>query len=117
MAQLEGISSHPVACYLGEETNAHLATPSFQVVVESEKVSPEPSFLQTKRQLPQLLLIRLVLQALPQLHCPSLDVLQHLNVLSCNEGPRTKHRTQVAASLALSTGGGSLPWSCWPQYF
>ncbi|KAK4825780.1 hypothetical protein QYF61_002343 [Mycteria americana] len=30
LAQLEAISSRPIICYLGEETNTHLATPSFQ---------------------------------------------------------------------------------------
>ena len=34
LAQLEAISPCPVACYLGEETNTHLTTTSFQVVVE-----------------------------------------------------------------------------------
>ena len=36
--QLEAIASHPVASYLGEETNTCLTTTSFQVVVESDKV-------------------------------------------------------------------------------
>ncbi|KAK4828228.1 hypothetical protein QYF61_024723 [Mycteria americana] len=81
LVQREAISSCPMACYLGEETNPHLATTSFQVVVESEKVSPQPPFLRAKQpQFPQPLLIRLLLQTLHQLHCPSLDTLQHLNV-------------------------------------
>ena len=47
---------------------------SFQVVVESKKVPPQPPLLQTKQpQFPQLLLIRLALQTLHQLRCPSLD--------------------------------------------
>jgi len=58
----EAISFCPITCYLGEETDPHLATTSFQVLVESNKVSPQPTFLQAKQpQLPQLLLIRLVL--------------------------------------------------------
>ncbi|KAK4827829.1 hypothetical protein QYF61_021913 [Mycteria americana] len=62
LAQLEAISSCPVTCYLREETNTHLATASFQVVVESDKVSPQSPFLQAKQpQFPQPLLIRLVL--------------------------------------------------------
>ena len=48
LAQLEAISSCPIPCYLGEETNPHLATTSFQVVLESHKVSPQPPFLQAK---------------------------------------------------------------------
>ncbi|KAK4825181.1 hypothetical protein QYF61_024661 [Mycteria americana] len=80
LAQLEAISSCPITCYLGEETDPHLSTTSFQVVVESDEVSPQPPLLQAKQsQLPQLLLIRLVLQTLHQLRCPSLDTLQHLN--------------------------------------
>ncbi|KAK4816766.1 hypothetical protein QYF61_022764 [Mycteria americana] len=38
--------------------------------------------------LPQPLLIRLVLQTLPQLHCPSLDTLQPLNVSLVVRGPK-----------------------------
>ncbi|KAK4820802.1 hypothetical protein QYF61_006927 [Mycteria americana] len=63
LAQLEAISSCPITCYLGEETDPHLSTTSFQVVVESDEVSPQPPFLQAKQsQLPQPLLIRLLLQ-------------------------------------------------------
>ena len=87
--KLEVISSCLIACYLGEETDTHLATTSFQVVVESDKVSPEPPFLQTKQpQFPQLLLIRLVLQTLHQLLCPSLDTLQLLSVFLVVRGPK-----------------------------
>ncbi|KAK4828755.1 hypothetical protein QYF61_000746, partial [Mycteria americana] len=39
-------------------------------------------------QFPQLLLIRLVLQTLHQLRCPSLDTLQHLNVSLVVRGPK-----------------------------
>ncbi|KAK4820816.1 hypothetical protein QYF61_007210 [Mycteria americana] len=89
LAQLEAISSHPITCYLGEETDPHLSTTSFQVVVESNKVSPESPSLQAKQsQLPQPLLIRLLLQTLHQLHCPSLDTLQHLNVFLVVKGPK-----------------------------
>ncbi|KAK4830080.1 LOW QUALITY PROTEIN: hypothetical protein QYF61_008418 [Mycteria americana] len=56
------------------------------VVAESDKVSPQPPFLQTKQpQFPQLLLIRLTLH---QLRCPSLDALQHLNVSLVVRGPK-----------------------------
>ncbi|KAK4826468.1 LOW QUALITY PROTEIN: hypothetical protein QYF61_009195 [Mycteria americana] len=88
LVQLEAISSHPITCYLGEETDPHLSTTSFQVVVESNKVSPQPPFLQAKQsQFPQPPLIRLLLQTLHQLRCPSLDTLQHLNV-SLVGGPK-----------------------------
>ena len=89
LVQLEAISSRPITCYLGEETNPHLATTSFQAVVESNKVSPQPPFLQTKQlQFPQPLLIRPVLLTLHQLRCPSLDALQHLSVFLVGRGPK-----------------------------
>ncbi|KAK4820044.1 hypothetical protein QYF61_017857 [Mycteria americana] len=84
LAQLEAVAPRPITCYLGEETDPHLTTTSFQVVVESDKVSPQPPFLQ----FPQLFFIRLVLQTLHQLRCPSLDTLQHLNVLLVVRGPK-----------------------------
>ena len=62
LMQLQAISSRPIASYLGEETNTCLTTPSFQAVVETNKVSPQPPLLQTKQpRLPQRLLVRLVL--------------------------------------------------------
>ncbi|KAK4832297.1 hypothetical protein QYF61_021696 [Mycteria americana] len=73
LAQLEAISSCPVTCYLGEETDPHLSTTSFQ--------AKQP-------QIPQPLLIRLVLQTLHQLRCPSLHTLQHLNVSLVVGGPK-----------------------------
>ncbi|KAK4830248.1 hypothetical protein QYF61_009315 [Mycteria americana] len=83
LAQLEAISSCPITCYLGEETDTHLSTTSFQIAVESNKVSPRPPFLQAKQpQFPQLLL------TLYQLRCPSLDTLQHLNVSLVAGGPK-----------------------------
>ncbi|KAK4824286.1 hypothetical protein QYF61_013031 [Mycteria americana] len=89
LVQLEAISSCPITCYLGEETDPHLSTTSFQVVVESNKVSPQPPFLRAKQpQFPQPLPIRLVLQTLHQLRCPSLDTLQPLNVSLVVGGPK-----------------------------
>ncbi|KAK4828356.1 hypothetical protein QYF61_026017 [Mycteria americana] len=59
------------------------------VVVESNKVSPQPPFLQAKQsQLPQPLLRRLLLQTLHQLCCPSLHTLQHLNIPLVVGGPK-----------------------------
>lgn len=43
--KLEDISSSVATC-VGEEAAPHLATASFQVVIESIKVFPEPSLLQ-----------------------------------------------------------------------
>jgi len=62
LTQLEAIASRPIASYLGEETNTCLTTTSFQIVVENNKVPPQPPLLQTKQpQLPHLLLTGLVL--------------------------------------------------------
>ncbi|KAK4823306.1 hypothetical protein QYF61_000519, partial [Mycteria americana] len=73
LAQLETISSCPITCYLGEETDPHLSTTSSQA---------------KQSQLPQPLLIRLLLQTLHQLCCPSLDMLQPLNVPLVVGGPK-----------------------------
>jgi len=48
LMQLEAIASRSITSYLGEETNTCLTTTSFQVVVESDKVPPQPPLLQTK---------------------------------------------------------------------
>ncbi|KAK4824081.1 hypothetical protein QYF61_010592 [Mycteria americana] len=110
LAQLEAISSCPMACYLGEETDPHLSTPSFQVVVESDKVSPQPPFLQAKQpQFPQLLLIRLVLQTLHQLLCPSLDTLQPLNVPLVVGGPKVNTVFEVQPHQCRVQGHDHFP--------
>ena len=50
---------------MGEEADSQLTTASLQVVVESDKVFPEPPLLQSKQsQLPQPLLTGLVLYTL-----------------------------------------------------
>ncbi|KAK4827978.1 LOW QUALITY PROTEIN: hypothetical protein QYF61_022680 [Mycteria americana] len=111
LAQLEAISSCPITCYLGEETSPHLSTTSFQVVVESDEVSPQPPFLQAKQsQFLQLLLIRLTLH---QLRCPSLDTLQHLNVSLVVRGPKLNtvfevrpHQCQVQGHDHFPTPAG-----------
>jgi len=45
LTQLEAVASHPIASYLGEETSTHLTTTSFQVVVENNKIPPQPPLL------------------------------------------------------------------------
>ncbi|KAJ7415938.1 hypothetical protein WISP_75203 [Willisornis vidua] len=81
LAQLKTLPSCPTAGHLGEETNPCLAPASFQGVVGRNEDSPEPPLLQAKHpQLPQPFLTGPVLQSLHQ-SCPSLDPLQHLNVL------------------------------------
>ena len=49
LVQLVAIPCHPIGSYTGEEANPHLTTASFQLAVESDYVSPEPPFLQTKQ--------------------------------------------------------------------
>jgi len=42
LMQLEAIASRPVASYLGEETNTHLTTTSFQALRHAFVVQEEP---------------------------------------------------------------------------
>ncbi|KAK4831678.1 hypothetical protein QYF61_018675 [Mycteria americana] len=110
LVQLEAISSCPITCYLGEETDPHLSTTSFQVVVESDEVSPQPPFLQAKQpQLPQPLLIRLLLQTLHQLRCPSLDSLQPLNVPLVVGGPKLNTVVEVRPHQCRVQGHDHFP--------
>ncbi|KAK4828797.1 hypothetical protein QYF61_000854, partial [Mycteria americana] len=110
LAQLEAISSCPITCYLGEETDPHLSTTSFQVVVESNEVSPQPPFLQAKQsQLPQLLLIRLLLQTLHQLRCPSLYALQYLNIPLVVGGPKLNTVFEVRPHQCRVQGHNHFP--------
>ncbi|RMB92490.1 hypothetical protein DUI87_31133 [Hirundo rustica rustica] len=76
---IEAIFCCPLSCYLREESDFYMAMSSFQVLVESGKVSIEACFLQAN--------IPIFFSAFssasvapPQFHCPSLDTLQHLNV-------------------------------------
>ena len=97
---------------MGEETNTHLATPSFQVVVESDKASPQSPFLRSKQpQFPQSLLMGLVLDSSPA----SLPFSGHAPAtqrLSCSEGPKTDllkvqpHQCQVQGHDHCPTPAG-----------
>ena len=49
LVQLQAISPHPVTCHQWEEINPALAVSTFQILEESKKVSPQPSFPQTKQ--------------------------------------------------------------------
>jgi len=42
MVQIKAITSHAITTYSEEEANTHLTTASFQAVLESNNVSPEP---------------------------------------------------------------------------
>ena len=83
----------PFPLILSLVTWAKRPTPSslqpLQVVVQSDKVFPERPLLQTEQsQLPQLLLLRPVLQTPHQLCCPSLGVVQGLDVFLAVRGPK-----------------------------
>ncbi|KAK4828611.1 hypothetical protein QYF61_000063 [Mycteria americana] len=91
---------------------------SFQGVVESDKVSPQPPFLQAKQsQLPQLLLIRLLLQTLHQLRCPSLDTLQHLNVSLVVGDPKLNTVFEVRPHQCQVQGHDHFPSPAGPTIF
>ncbi|KAK4831195.1 hypothetical protein QYF61_015927 [Mycteria americana] len=94
LAQLEAISSCPITRYLGEETDPHLSTTSFQ--------AKQPQF-------PQLLLIRLLLQTLHQLRCPSLDTFQHLNVSLVVGGPKLNTGFEVRPHQCRVQGHNHFP--------
>ena len=82
------ISSGPI-CFPGEEADPLLVTTSLQKIVVCDEVSHEPPLLQTEQsQLPQPLLIRLVLQTPHQFCCPPLDMFQGLNVFLVVRGPK-----------------------------
>jgi len=73
-----------------EEADSPLTSSSLQVVLESDKVTSELPLIQIKQsQFPQLLLIGLMLQSPHQLCCPSLNMLQGLNVLLLLRDPKS----------------------------
>lgn len=77
---------------------------AFQVVV----VGPPSVSLSPDETPPTPSVMRLVFQTLPQHHCPSLDSLQHLNILLVSEGPKlgslssAKHRGTATALAVLA---------------
>lgn len=88
MVQLKTMASCPVSGCLGEEPNPHPATTTFQVAIQSDKVTPEPLFSQAKQpQFPQSFLTGLVFQVSHQPCCPPLQMLNHLNILPKLKGP------------------------------
>ncbi|KAK4820926.1 hypothetical protein QYF61_008647 [Mycteria americana] len=60
-------------------------------------------------QFPQLLLIRLLLQTLHQLRCPSLDTLQHLNVSLAVRGPKLNTVFEVRPHQCRVQGHNHFP--------
>ena len=73
-----------------------LIVSTFQILEESNNVSPQPPPPQTKQpQFLQSLLIGHILQALHKPCCPSLDLLQHLHVLSVLRCPKLNTLLEV----------------------
>ena len=106
LEHLEAIPSCPMTIYTREEADPQLTTTSLQVVIESNKVSPEPPLLQTEQsQLLQLQFIRPVLQTPHQLCCPPLDALQGLDVFLTVRGPKLDRYGCHHASLGLVRPG------------
>ncbi len=109
MAQLVAISSGPVCC-LGEEAKPLLITTSLQEVVECNEVSFQPPLFQTKQsQLPQPLLIRLVLQTPHQFCCSSLDTFQGLSVFPVVRSPKLDTVLEVQPHQGCLQGDDNLP--------
>jgi len=71
---------------MGEEANSHPATSSFQVVVESKKVSPEPPLLQREEHSSSLRCSQPLTALLPSSgHTPGLQC------FPCSEEPSSEH--------------------------
>ena len=78
LVKLDTVSSCPIPCYQEDDIDTRLLTTCFQVVVHSDKVSPQPPFLQTEDpHFTQLCIRALALYGLHQLRCSSLDVSHH----------------------------------------
>ena len=76
----------------------------------SDKITPGPPFLQTEQpQLPQPVLIGLVLQTLPQPRCPCLDMLQHPRVLLIVRGPELNTGFKVCPHQCQEQGNNQCP--------
>lgn len=99
-----------IAFYLGREANPYITTAFFHAVVESHKVHPKPSVLQTEHsQLPQPHLIRFVPETL---QISFVALLQRLDVFLVMRGPNfiasaepsthTEHDFQAWNSLLFS---------------
>ena len=105
LAQLEAIVPHPVTCHQGEKTNPILTVITFQILEESNKVPLQPPYPQTKQpQFRQLILVGHILQALHKPCCPSLDLLQHLSVLSVLRCPKLNAVLEMGLTSAEYRG-------------
>lgn len=88
LAQLEAVF-YVLSFTTWEETDPHIATISFGVVVESNKFSPQHPFLQTKQpHLSQILLIHLVFWPFHQLCRSFLVTFQQLSIFLAVKSPK-----------------------------
>ena len=111
LAQLEAISSHHITCYLAKGTDTYY----FQVAVESNKVSPQPPFLQTTP----------VPSATPHKTCSpdpspaSLLFFGHTpapQCCSCSEGPKTEHPSLTITMNTISNTCQTISQVCYTQF-
>lgn len=105
--QCEAVLSHPFIWGMAEEANSHLATTSSQVAVENNAV---PSLAQ----LPQPLLVRLVLQPFTSFFVPSLTS-SSTSMSFQNWG--SHNWTQLLRCGLTVPEHGQTILSLWPHYF
>lgn len=111
LGQLEAISSHHITCHLREKIITLTTAALFQVVTESNELSPQPPFCspEQKPQFPQwLLIILFFLVSSPDLLLSSVHT-QASQYPCHSEGPQTGHNIWKVVSPMPSTGGQSLP--------
>ncbi|KAK4822652.1 hypothetical protein QYF61_018604 [Mycteria americana] len=83
--------------------------PAFMRDPGSVDYQDNPLLLAKQSQLPQPLLIRLLLQTFHQLRCPSLDTLQHLNVPLVVGGPKLNTAFEVRPHQCRVQGHDHIP--------
>ena len=108
--QLEAIPFCPIVSFTGEEADSHLRKISLQVVIEYNNISPVPPLLQTNQsQFFQPLPTEIVLQIPHQLHCPSHDMFQGLDVFLIVSGPKLKTALKMWPHWSWVQGDNHLP--------
>ena len=122
LVQLEAISPRPLQWEETKKTLSHykhLSDIIFQILEESNKVSPQPPFPQTEQpQFLQSLLVGHILQALHKPCCPSLDLLQHLKVLASPCQPLNEIWLHPFWSLRYTAcTWAPLGWPCLPTRY
>lgn len=101
LVQFEAITSHPIACYLAEETDFLLPLfflqPPFKELQRAIRAPSEAPFPQSKHpHLPQIVFIQLVLQICPHLLLLFSGHIPTPQYLPCSEGSKTTDRIQGA---------------------